>query len=95
MLDGVDPVLEGSTCGTHVRDHRANITDNCGENQHPAHQVDRYENVLYVLLWARHLADGRQNEGGPVEGVDIATGERISYSAARGHNHYWNIRNKR
>lgn len=40
LLDGVDPGLEVGSGSIHVSDHRANVTDNGGKNQH-THLEDR------------------------------------------------------
>lgn len=45
LLDGVDPGLEVGSGSIHVSDHRANVTNNGGKNQH-THLEDRNKSCL-------------------------------------------------
>ena len=52
----------------------ANISNNCGEDEHTTHQVHRDEGVFHILLRTGHFADCCQNESGPVKAENyIAT----------------------
>ena len=76
LLHTVHAVLEVHARHVHVGDHRADVADDRGEDQHPGQEVRHDEEVLGVVLRHRRLPDRRQRQGRPVEAVYVLAHQR-------------------
>ena len=73
LFDAVHFILEFGSGGTHVRDHTADITDDGSENQDSTHEIESYEEKFNVPDRTRNFTNRGQNQGGPIETVDVTT----------------------
>lgn len=76
LFHAVHPVLELDPGHIHVRNHRANVTDDGGEDEDAGQKVRDHKQVLGIVLGRGRLSDGGQRQRGPVEAVDVLPGQR-------------------
>ena len=81
MFYAVHFVLEFGPRGAHVGDHAADVTDDCSEYQDTAHEIEGNEEEFNIPHGAGDLSNGCQDQGRPVETVDVATEQRVTHSS--------------
>ena len=74
LFDSNHFILELGSSGTHVRDHTADITDDCSENQNTAHEIESDEEELNVSHRAwyliGHFEEKNKKECFPMTGLN-------------------------